>query len=267
MLLITNELACRLETAEAVDAAGCAEAQCLLDTDSGAAAQSIAGGVAVFCGASSPLTHALGMGMHGPVSVEDMDAVEAFFQSRGAAVVIDVCPHADPTLRDLASQRGYRMIEFLNVMVRNASSDTAEIAAPVVDVRHATREDHETYVRTVIGGFFGREPLTPEEERLGTTLFHMPCTTAYLAWIDGQPAGGGGMSIRNKVASLFGDATLPAYRGRGVHAATIRARIADAEKAGCELITAGTTPGSASQRNYHRLGFQVAYTKVTMVLE
>ena len=120
MLLITSELACRLETAEAVDAAGCAEAQCVLETTCDAAVQSIAGGVAVFCGASSPLTHALGMGMHGPVSSEDMDAVELFFQSRGAAVVIDVCPHADPTLRDLASQRGYRIVEFLNVMVRSA---------------------------------------------------------------------------------------------------------------------------------------------------
>ncbi len=265
MLLITSELACRLETAEAVDAAGCAEAQCVVETNCDAAVQSIAGGVAVFCGASSPLTHALGMGMHGPVSAEDMDAVELFFQSRGAAVVIDVCPHADPTLRDLASQRGYRIVEFLNVMVRNA--DPAELSASSIEVRPAVPEDRETYVSTVIGGFFGRQPLTPEEATLGTTLFHMPCTTAYLAWIDGQPAGGGGMSIRNKIASFFGDATLPEYRGKGVHSATIRARIADAMNAGCELMTAGTTPGSASQRNYQRLGFHVAYTKATMVLE
>ena len=34
---------------------------------------------------------------------------------------------------------------------------------------------------------------------------------------------------------------------------------------GCDLVTASTLPGSGSQRNYERLGFVVAYTKVTLV--
>ena len=95
----------------------------------------------------------------------------------------------------------------------------------------------------------------------------MPASAAYLASIDGHPAGGGGLSIRNGVASFFGDATLPAFRHRGVHAAIIGARIAHAMTSACKLITAGTVPGSSSQRNYQRLGFQIAYTKTTMVLE
>jgi hypothetical protein len=31
------------------------------------------------------------------------------------------------------------------------------------------------------------------------------------------------------------------------------------------MATAGTQPGSGSQRNYQRLGFEVAYTKMTFV--
>lgn len=253
--------------AEAVDAAGCAEAQCRLDRSCDAAVQPIAGGIAVFCGADSPLTHALCMGMHGHVTAEELDEVERFFKSRGASVVIDICPHADPSLRELASHRGYRIAEFLNVMVRDVPADLSGLADTGIEVRRAEAKDDQVYVHTVIGGFFGREYLTPEELLLGTTLFHMPCTTAYLGWVNGEPAGGGGMSIRNKVASLFGDATLPTFRGKGVHAATIRARLAEAIVSGCDVITAGTVPGSISQRNYHRLGFQVAYTKVTMVME
>jgi hypothetical protein len=30
------------------------------------------------------------------------------------------------------------------------------------------------------------------------------------------------------------------------------------------LATAGTQPGSASQRNYERMGFEVVYTRITL---
>jgi GNAT superfamily N-acetyltransferase len=266
MLLVTNSLARRLETAEAIDAAGCAEAQCRVDPSCDAVVKPIAGGVAVFCGSESPLTHSLGLGMHGPVSAGELDELEAFFQDRGALVTVDLCPHSDPTFRDLLSDRGYRILEFINVMVRTISADDL-IAAPDIDIRRADADQDELYVKTVIGGFFSREDLTEQEIHLGTTMFHMPCTSGYLAWIDGQTAGGGGLSIRNKVASFFGDATRPAFRSRGVHSAIIRARLIAAQQAGCDLATAGAVPGSSSQHNYERLGFQIAYTKTTMVHE
>ena len=267
MLFITNNLARRLETAEAIDAAGCAEAQCRVEPACDATVKAVAGGVAVYCGAESPLTHSLGLGMHGPVTADELDELEAFFRDRGAHVTVDLCPHSDPSLRDLLSDRGYRVLEFINVMVRSISSDDQISAVSNVEVRRAEDDQDEVYVKTVIGGFFGREDLTEQEIRLGTTLFHMPCTSGYLAWVDGEAVGGGGISIRNKVGSLFGDATRPAFRCQGVHSAIIRARMVAAQQAGCDLIAAGTAPGSSSQRNYERLGFQVAYTKLTMVHE
>ena len=198
---------------------------------------------------------------------EDLDELEAFFHDRGASVTIDLCPYSDGTLRDLLSERGYRIVEFLNVMVRRISREDPVMADSDIEVLRAQGDQDELYVKTVIGGFFGREDLTEQEVRLGTTLFHMPCTSGYLAWLEGEAVGGGGMSIRNKVASLFGDATRPAFRGRGVHSATIRSRMLAAQQADCELVTAGAIPGSGSQRNYERLGFQVAYSKAIMVLE
>jgi hypothetical protein len=265
VLLITDALARRLETAEAVDASGCAEAQCRLDVTSGASVKPVAGGIAVFCGAGSPLTHALGVGMHGPVTAEDLDDLEAFFEQRNAPVTLDVCPHADVSLREVLAHRDYRAAEFINVMVRSLSPDETIEARSGVEVHPAEPHEHDDYVRAVIGGFFGRSELTEDEMRLGSTLFHMPCTTAFLATVDGHVAGGGGLSVRNKVASLFGDATLPEYRNRGVHTAVIRARMLAGAAHGCDVITAGTMPGSTSQGNFERLGFRVAYTKVTMV--
>jgi GNAT superfamily N-acetyltransferase len=266
MLLITNTLAQRLETAEAIDAAGCAEAQCKVDPSCDAAVKPIGGGVAVYCGSQSPLTHSVGVGMHGPVAAEELDELEAFFRDRDAHVTLDLCPHSDSTFRELLADRGYRILEFINIMVRSISPDD-RIAVPDFEVHRADDHQDELYVKTVIGGFFGREDLSDQEIHLGTTLFHMPCTSGYLAWLESQAIGGGGMSIRNKVASLFGDATRPDFRCRGVHSAIIRARMIAARDAGCDLITAGAVPGSGSQRNYERLGFQVAYSKATMVHE
>ena len=263
-MLITDTLARRLEMAEAVDAAGCAEAQCRTETNCGSAVKPVGGGVAVYCGVSSPLTHAVGLGMHGPVSAEDLDDVEAFFEDRRAQVVLDVCPHAHESLRELLASRSYRVTEFINVMVRELPAPQ-QVQTAGVEVLGAGETDDQLYVRTVIGGFFGRTNLSEEEVRLGTTLFHMPCTLGYLASIDGQTAGGGGMSVRNRVASFFGDATLPEFRGRGVHMALIAQRLNAASEQGCDIAAAGAAPGSTSQRNYHRLGFEVGYTKLTMV--
>src|SRR5688572_27176017 len=102
-MIVTDELARRLEAAEAVDAAECAEAACAVDSDCAPALEAAGGGILTFCGAVSPLTHALGLAMHAPMTEAELDAIETFFRSRGAPVVVDVCPHADPSLRELLS--------------------------------------------------------------------------------------------------------------------------------------------------------------------
>lgn len=66
---------------------------------------------------------------------------------------------------------------------------------------------------------------------------------------------------------MFGDATLPEWRGRGVQTALLKARLERALHAGCDLAAAGASPGSGSQRNMERLGFRVAYTQVMMVFD
>jgi GNAT superfamily N-acetyltransferase len=86
-----------------------------------------------------------------------------------------------------------------------------------------------------------------------------------MAFKAGQAAGACGFSARNGIASFFGDATLTAHRRAGVHSAMIAERLRLAIEGGCELATAGTQPGSTSQRNYQRLGFEVAYTRLTMI--
>jgi len=55
------------------------------------------------------------------------------------------------------------------------------------------------------------------------------------------------------------------FRGGGLQSALIRERLRAAAGEGCDLATASTLAGSVSQRNYERAGFQVAYTKATLI--
>ena len=93
----------------------------------------------------------------------------------------------------------------------------------------------------------------------------MEHSSAFLACVDGQPAGGGAVLIHRGVALLAGAATLPAYRNRGVHAALHHARLALARRSGCDLAAQGAEPGSTSQRNAERRGLRVAYTRAILV--
>ena len=102
---------------------------------------------------------------------------------------------------------------------------------------------------------------------VGRAICAMPGAMWYLASLEsGELAGGAAVAIHAGLATLFADSTIPAYRRRGIHRELISARLNEALAQGCDLATASAMPGSASQRNYERLGFEVAYTRLTMGL-
>src|SRR5262249_28530808 len=88
------------------------------------------------------------------------------------------------------------------------------------------------------------------------------CVECYLAQIEDKPAGGGTLVLRNGIAGLFGAGTLVQFRNRGVQSALLAARLARAVEAGCDLAVSLAHPGSSSQRNILRYGFQTLYTRV-----
>jgi GNAT superfamily N-acetyltransferase len=87
----------------------------------------------------------------------------------------------------------------------------------------------------------------------------------YLARRDGTPAGGGGYRAAGRIAQLTGAATLVEHRRRGVQSALLAARLDAARTAGCELIVVTTQPGSRSQQNVHRAGFELLYARAILV--
>ncbi|HUA83975.1 MAG TPA: hypothetical protein VMB85_08960 [Bryobacteraceae bacterium] len=239
-------LARRIEHGEARNAAGC-----------GISIQ-VAGGLAAFSGAGSPLTHAIGLGLNGPVYAADFEVMENFYGSRGAAVNLDFCPHADPSMLDLLAKRGYQMVECNNVLAGPVAG------SPQSCVRIARADEEQIWSRVMLEGFFDRAEFSAVELDTGARLFHLEGATAWLGFVGDRAAAAGAVNTRDGLALLFADSTIRKFRGGGLHLALIRARLAHAARLGCDLATASTAPGSISQRNYERAGLRVVYTKLNM---
>jgi GNAT superfamily N-acetyltransferase len=246
-------LARRLEAAEAANGLAMAVAT------PGAEALAILGGCAVFAGAGSPLTHTLGAGMDpAQASVPEFDLMEQFYFDRSSESLIDLCPLADPAVIEEIARRGYQVVEFNNIMARPLLTyDARYQAPPALEVREIAPAETPLWCHTVARGFSGLD--APPEEL--TSMMSTICDfgQAFLA-----AGGGAAMSIRQGVALFYGDATVPEGRGKGIQSALIRARLAAAAQAGSEFAMAAVLPGSGSQRNYERAGFQLVYMRVNL---
>ncbi len=265
MLFADTALARRLELHKATAALEYARAQAKLRPGS-SDVMPIAGGNAVFVGATSPISKAGGLGMQEPVTADELDAVEAFFLERGMRPKLELCPLADRTLLDLVGQRGYRIDHFRNMLVRPVTADdfVREVVSSV-SVAAATSNERRLWMETVTRGFAGRDEISLEDTYISEPMAYVPAVTCYLARLGDEVIGGGAMAIRSGLAYLSTTSIRPAYRGRGAQTALLQTRLLHAAEAGCDLMMVETGPGSPSQRNLERMGFRVVYTTMAVV--
>jgi len=259
-------LARRLERAEAQGAQDYAQAWCRRDPQARAVAQAVGGGWVIFTAPESPVNGALDFGMQAYVPDEELEAVEGFFSSRGEKARFGVCPLAHASLWEGLARRRYHLAEFENCLYR-ALAPSERLASPVaaIELREVGPAEEPAWVETSAGGFVAPSPVLEADRVLAATPLYMPNATCLLALVEGVPAGAGALAVQEDgTAVLFGDSTLPEYRNRGVQTALQLERLILAQRAGCDLVTAGSMPGSSSQRNMERQGFRVAYTRAVL---
>jgi GNAT superfamily N-acetyltransferase len=265
-LVLDLDLARRIELAEARAAVDAAETFARLCPQAGAAVERVAGGFAVYCGANSPITQAVGLGLDGVVSEEEFGRLEYFYGSRAEPVRVETCPLADVSLIEHFGRRNYRVTEFSNVMARllqEPDSTKTKVRPPAgIAIELVGREQIDFWTLTVAQGFSENAPIAREILEVMRMFAHGPNVECYLARIGGAIAGGATLAIRDGVAGLFGASTLPAFRNRGVQTALLQARLDRAAEAHCDLAVCLAMPGSISQRNVMRRSFSVLYTRV-----
>ncbi|MBU2666972.1 GNAT family N-acetyltransferase [Actinoplanes bogorensis] len=265
------ELAARLERLEADLIARGSDAARRRGADPRGFAQPLAGGVASFADVDSPLNKVAGLGFGGVPAAADLDTVERAFAACGSPVQAEVSTLADPAIGDLLTGRGYRLVSFENVLGARPGPVTA--SPPGIEVRRAAPDEFDLWLELVADAFAVADTqgvASHEEFPRETVLNAMRDMAAaglrhYLALRDGVPAGGASMHVVDGVAQLTGAATLPEHRRHGVQTALLSARLADAADEGCDVAVVTTQPGSKSQQNVQRQGFDLLYARAVLV--
>ena len=147
------------------------------------------------------------------------------------------------------------------------------VTPPGVQVRPSSDGEFGSWLDVVADGFahpdtqgvpaheeFPREVIARAERD-----FAAAGVTRYIALRDGVIAGAASFRVADGIAQLTGAATAPAHRRRGVQTALLPTRLADAAAAGCDIAVVTTQPGSKSQQNMQRHGFDLLYTRAILV--
>ena len=257
---VDQALAARLEDTQAWRAVHYAQASQAHSKNNDGALLMVAGAPVIYGGAGIPVNRAIGLGMHGPLTVDDLETIENFYNERRADTVIDLCPLADPSLLRLLQMRGYHVRSWMSMLFLPLPGAPVE-SNSALRITRATPDQADLWLATSVRGFDERDEVSHDSLRYLIPNFYATNAHCYFAWLDDTPIATGGMYPHNGIVELGGASTLVAYRKQGAQSALIQQRLGDAYSLGCDLAVVLTTPGSASQRNMQRRGFQLAYTR------
>jgi GNAT superfamily N-acetyltransferase len=269
-------LAERIERAEAQLMAEACTATRSRRADTAGFVLPVAGGMASYAEPDSPFNKVAGLGFGGVPSAGDLDEVERAFAAHGAPVQVELPHLGDPEIGAVLTERGYRLVSFENVLGRALQPGRRTAPAAGIEVRTSGPDELERWLDVVADGVV--HPDTegvpaheefPRDVAIGAMRDLTAATgeVRYVALRDGVLAGGASYRTAGALAQLTGAATVPAHRRRGVQTALLAVRLADAAQAGCDLATVTTQPGSRSQHNVQRSGFDLLYTRAILVKE
>ena len=266
-------LAARIERAEAELIAATSEAARQREAEPAGFVIPVAGGVASFVDEGSPFNKVAGLGFGGVPAAAALGAIEEAFAARGAAVQVELAHLGDPSIGALLTGRGYRLTSFENVLGLALIDAPERVAPPGIEVRPSADEEFEAWLAVVIEAFarLDDQGVPPHEQFPDEVLARAERDLAaagairYIALRDGVIAGAASFRVADNIAQLTGAATAPQHRRHGVQTALLSARLADAAAAGCEIAVVAAQPGSKSQQNVQRQGFDLLYTRAVLV--
>jgi GNAT superfamily N-acetyltransferase len=235
------------------------------------------GGSSVVLGEpNSPFNKLIALGFDGAPDPDELEDIERAHAERQARLQVELSTLADPAVGRLLTGRGYLLTGFENVLARPLEPSSAAIRDGLA-ISAVTEADSALWVRAVTDAFLHADVFDGPEshesfdratlERTYRYFAAARGTSRLLARLDGEVAGGASLYLRERTALLCGAATLPASRRRGVQSALLQTRLHLARESGCDLAVVTTQPGSKSQENVQRAGFELIYSRAILVKE
>lgn len=266
----TVELATRIEIAEtAIEGAGYEEYLSRHPDDPGTV---IARGHARVIHGAPPdrITRLWGFALGVEPEVDLLDEAIAEARRRGQRkITFEWNPFMSEKLLAILGDRGFVVQEFTNTYKldeptrpRRPLGEGLRVAR--LDVNDAAMVD--AAARTWVIGM-GADDLPDKYMYVARMLLSYSQRLTVMAMDGDEVAGMGTMCIHDGLGFLGLAGTRPEYRGRGIQSHLLQARITHALDNDCDLITIGSDPGTVSQRNIERTGFQCLFTKLTVKVE
>ena len=263
-----KNLSQKLERTEARSNADFVDTRARLSPESGAEWIEAAGAYAMFDGAESPLTQTFGLGLFEEITDTEIDRLEEFFRKHDAPIFHEVSPMADASLIELLNKRGYQPMELTSVMFRPLENLPLQPEHSKIATRVIEKDEVDIWARTAANGWSSEMP------GLDDFMFQFcrigaQCSNSfpYIAELEGKSISTGALLIYEDVALLAGASTIPEGRKQGAQSALLAARLRHAVENGCKIAMLCAAPGSQSQKNAQKNGFQIAYTRTKWQLK
>jgi GNAT superfamily N-acetyltransferase len=264
MIYTDKALSQRLELTEGRANVDFVETRKRLFPDSDAAWIEVGGTYAMFDGLQSPLTQTFGLGIFEEATPEVLERIENFYTGHGSPVFHEVSPMADMSLLALLGERGYRPMELSSVMYLEL--DNLELPPPLnrnITTRILDSQEADIWAETAAKGWATEyEGLADFMLGFGKIAARTVGGRPFVAELDGQPIATGGFQVYEDVCILAGASTIPEARRIGAQNALLSARLRFARQLGCNLAMMCALPGSQSQKNAQKNGFDIAYTRI-----
>lgn len=266
---VDRNLARRLEIAEELAGVSVAHAHRKLVPDSRAEVLQVAGGSAIFVDPGNPISQCIGCGVLERVSQLEIDQIERFYFARGNASQIVVSRAFAPELEADLAARSYQIIEqnlafYLELPYRKEPHVPADY-----EIREVAARERRRWSEMQAGIFF-EDPnaavaFRPVMELLAASEGYRTYVAIERATGDFAAGAAIFVSPRQRIACIAGASTFPAHRNRGLQAAMLQRRLADATAAGCDVAFMSTLLETTSCRNAERQGFQRGCERAVML--
>jgi GNAT superfamily N-acetyltransferase len=258
----------RVLRAWALDAAAFARVLADQDPTWGSETFELAGGQLVLCGPGLYVNRALAVALDRPLADHELATIEARSTAIGVLPAIEVSPATDGEAIDELTARGYVAETTVEALRRPVDDGTGIVPGAAIAIERADGDLLPLWQET---SALGWGHVTPTARRASDAFARAAAVIDGPGFLlgraddDGRPVGCASLTIRDGVATFGGMSTVPAERRRGVQSALIRHRLAIAHAAGCDLATSTAVPGSDSERNLIRHGFEPWFALTTMV--
>jgi len=231
----------------------------------GAEVMHVGGGVATALTAIDVgfFNRTIGLGIERPVTVEDLDAVVAFYEGLArTTAVVQLAPHARPTdapglLMGRGFAKGRRWAKMWRPVDEPAQAETSLRIEPLI--APAQRADFE---RITASAFEFPAMIASA----ASAVIGRPGWTHYLGYDGDEAVTAAAMYVVDRVAWFGYGSTLEAFRGRGGQSAMFAVRLRHAAELGCRYALTETGEDSheepnPSYRNMKRMGFRDGYLR------